>query len=110
MSQCTTSAILATEGEAEMRIVSNTAPSMLCLARHSLPGLSRQVRSRLKWFDYYQRHGGNASLTGRYSGISRERVYNTVRPHHQALGYLTPEQFLDQWHKQHQGKEALSRR
>ena len=32
-----------------------------------------------------------------------ERVYNTVRPH-QALGYLTPQQFLTQW--QAQRKEA----
>ena len=32
-----------------------------------------------------------------------ERTYNTVRPH-QALGYLTPHQFVTQW--QHQRKEA----
>ena len=32
-----------------------------------------------------------------------ERIYNTVRPH-QALGYLTPQQFLRQW--QSQQKEA----
>ena len=32
-----------------------------------------------------------------------ERTYNTVRPH-QALGYLTPQQFLRQW--QSQRKEA----
>jgi putative transposase len=34
-----------------------------------------------------------------------ERIYNTVRPH-QALGYLTPFQFLEQW-KQNQIKEAM---
>jgi transposase InsO family protein len=33
-----------------------------------------------------------------------ERTYNTVRPH-QALGYLTPQQFLAQW--QAQRKEAM---
>jgi len=32
-----------------------------------------------------------------------ERIYNTVRPH-QALDYLTPFQFLEQW-KQKQGEE-----
>ncbi|MCH7987069.1 MAG: transposase, partial [Acidobacteria bacterium] len=32
-----------------------------------------------------------------------EQVYNTVRPH-QALGYLTPHEFLAQW--QSQSKEA----
>jgi transposase InsO family protein len=28
-----------------------------------------------------------------------ERIYNTVRPH-QALGYLTPQQFLLRWQSQ----------
>ena len=32
-----------------------------------------------------------------------EKVYNTIRPH-QALGYLTPQQFLEQY----QGKEDVS--
>jgi len=31
-----------------------------------------------------------------------ENTYNTVRPH-QALGYLTPHQFLQQWHSQRKG-------
>jgi transposase InsO family protein len=34
-----------------------------------------------------------------------ERVYNTARPH-QALGYLTPQQFL-QGYQQHAGKEVM---
>lgn len=38
-----------------------------------------------------------------------EQVYNTVRPH-QALGYLTPKEFLDNWNRDHARKEALSRR
>ena len=37
-----------------------------------------------------------------------EAVYNTVRPH-QALGYLTPKEFLDQWNQLRPRKEALSR-
>ncbi|HEX2986804.1 MAG TPA: integrase core domain-containing protein, partial [Chloroflexota bacterium] len=37
-----------------------------------------------------------------------ETIYNTVRPH-QALGYLTPKQFLDQWYQQHPREEVLSR-
>jgi transposase InsO family protein len=32
--------------------------------------------------------------------INWERIYNTVRPH-QALGYLTPLKFLEQWNKNH---------
>jgi putative transposase len=38
-----------------------------------------------------------------------ETIYNTVRPH-QALGYLTPKEFLDRRNHQDPGKEALSRR
>jgi putative transposase len=34
-----------------------------------------------------------------------ERVYNTLRPH-QALGYLTPQQFLERY-KQHRRKEVM---
>ena len=34
-----------------------------------------------------------------------EKVYNTIRPH-QALGYLTPQQFLERY-KQNQRKEAM---
>jgi transposase InsO family protein len=34
-----------------------------------------------------------------------ERAYNTIRPH-QALGYMTPLKFLEQW-KENQGKEAM---
>ena len=34
-----------------------------------------------------------------------ERVYNTVRPH-QALGYLTPLQFLERW-KENRAKEVM---
>jgi len=34
-----------------------------------------------------------------------ERTYNTVRPH-QALGFLTPVEFLEQW-KVRQGKEVM---
>ncbi|MBI3996321.1 MAG: transposase, partial [Candidatus Omnitrophica bacterium] len=28
-----------------------------------------------------------------------ERIYNTIRPH-QALGYLTPQEFVQQWEQQ----------
>lgn len=37
---------------------------------------------------------------------AQEDLYNTIRPH-QALGYLTPREFLDAWHQSHQ--EDLSR-
>jgi transposase InsO family protein len=37
--------------------------------------------------------------------IGWERIYNTIRPH-QALGYMTPLQFLEQW-KQNQREEVM---
>ena len=45
----------------------------------SLPGydarLSTEARKRLKWMDYYDGRGGNAALTCRYFGISRQTFY-----------------------------------
>ena len=32
-----------------------------------------------------------------------ERTYNTIRPH-QALGYLTPQQFVTQWQRRGKGQ------
>lgn len=37
--------------------------------------LSRAARQRLRWFDYYREHDGNARLTGRYFGISPQTFY-----------------------------------
>lgn len=37
-----------------------------------------------------------------------EHTYNHVRPH-QALGYLTPAQFLETWRSAHPAEEVLSR-
>ncbi len=36
-----------------------------------------------------------------------ESVYSTVRPH-QALGYLTPQQFIEHWRAQSREKEEVS--
>ena len=41
--------------------------------------LSRMAKQRLKWMDYYQAHWGNASLTCRYHGISRQTFYRWKR-------------------------------
>ena len=41
--------------------------------------MSREARKRLPWFDHYQAHGGNAALTCRYFGISREAFYRWKR-------------------------------
>jgi transposase InsO family protein len=35
-----------------------------------------------------------------------ERIYNCIRPH-EALGYLTPQEFITQWRLQHAGKEVV---
>ncbi len=74
MAQCTASALMATVGH-QMRVVANATGPMLRLAKHPAPTLSRQAKARLKWFDYYGRHGSNASLTCRYFGISRQTFY-----------------------------------
>ncbi len=40
-----------------------------------IPVLSRKARQRLKWFDYYCEHGGNARLTCRHFDISPQTFY-----------------------------------
>ena len=41
----------------------------------SIPKLSKKASQRLKWFDYYNCHGGNARLVCRYFGISPQTFY-----------------------------------
>lgn len=40
------------------------------------PDLSAAARVRLKWMDFHQTHGRNASLTARHFGISRTTFHN----------------------------------
>lgn len=62
-----------------MKIVANTTPSMLRLARKPIPSPSKQAKVRLKWFCYYENHDHNVSLTCRYFGISRQTFYRWKR-------------------------------
>lgn len=41
--------------------------------------ISQKARQRLRWFDYYRAHEGNAALTCRYFGISRQTFYRWKR-------------------------------
>jgi hypothetical protein len=41
--------------------------------------VSPKARQRLRWFDYYRAHEGNAALTCRYFGISRQTFYRWKR-------------------------------
>jgi transposase InsO family protein len=51
--------------------------------------LSREAQRRLAWFDHYRVHGGNAALTCRYFGISRQTFYRWKRRYDpQDLGTL----------------------
>jgi len=51
--------------------------------------LSREAQRRLAWFDHYRGHGGNAALTCRYFGISRQTFYRWKRRYDpQNLGSL----------------------
>lgn len=58
-----------------MRIVSNSLPAISSLGRHPIKAISRDARRRLAWFDYYDSHSRNASLTCRRFGISRTTFY-----------------------------------
>ena len=60
-----------------MHIVSGTLPGVLPL--HQPPRLSRAARARLQWLDWHAAHGGNASLTCRHFGISRQTFYRWQR-------------------------------
>jgi putative transposase len=61
-----------------MQIVSGKPPRSRYLER-GVAELSREARQRLQWFDHYRAHGGNAALTCRYFGISREAFYRCKR-------------------------------
>lgn len=61
-----------------MSVYGAILPGAARLARLT-PDLSKQGRGRLKWFDYYERHKHNASLTARYFGISRQTFYRWKR-------------------------------
>jgi len=59
--------------------------------------------------EFYQVEELPADLGGQEAALLHwNQVYETVRPH-QALGYLTPEEYYQQWVKKHlQGREVLS--
>src|SRR4030042_1240399 len=63
-----------------MKIVSAVLTGYAQLARikHQV---SREAQTRIKWFDYYHSHGGNARLTCRYFGISPQTFYRWKRPY-----------------------------
>jgi transposase InsO family protein len=63
---------------ASMSIYGSIVPGARRLARLGIK-LSRRAKLRLKWFDHYRSHGGNASLTCRYYGISRQTFYKWKR-------------------------------
>jgi putative transposase len=90
-----------------MQIVSGKPPRSRYLERGGAE-LSREARKRLQWFDHYRAHGGNAALTCRYFGISRQTFYRwkrrydpedlstledrSHRPHHRRRSTWTAEQ------------------
>lgn len=61
-----------------MSVYGSVLPGARSLAKLSVE-LSKVARHRLKWFDYYQAHHCNASLTCRYFGISRQTFYRWKR-------------------------------
>jgi len=61
-----------------MKIVSGTVSGVSRLKRAGIE-LSRKIRQRLKWFDYYDSHGQNARLTCRHFDISPQTFYRWKR-------------------------------
>lgn len=61
-----------------MRIIRGTAPGALRLAGLGQE-LSAEARRRLKWMDYYEKHGHNARLTCRHFDISPQTFYRWRR-------------------------------
>lgn len=54
--------------------------------------------------EFYQTSTANLTVEAMGKDLARwEKIYNTVRPH-QALGHLTPRQFLDPWNLNHRQK------
>lgn len=62
-------------GVSAMHIVSGVTSSMLRVANHPAPELSREAKKRLKWMEYYAAHDHNVSATCRYFGICRPTFY-----------------------------------
>lgn len=60
-----------------MAVYGSIIPRSGRLAR--IPDVSRTARLRLRWIDYYNSHGRNASLTCRHFGISRQTFYRWKR-------------------------------
>ena len=61
-----------------MRIGSTIGRGWVLLGRVEV-GLSRAVRRRLKWLDYYRACGGNARPTCRHFDISAQTFYRWLR-------------------------------
>ena len=64
-----------------MKMTTLVLPRVSRLAR--IAELSHEASRRLKWFDYYEAHGRNASLTCRYFGISPQTFYRWKRRYNQ---------------------------
>ena len=66
-----------------MGVYGSVIPGSRRLAK--IPELSKTARQRLKWFDYYNSHDHNVSLTCRHFGIARKTFYYW-QPRYEAEG------------------------
>lgn len=80
MSNCTTSLwplVLELAAEVErLKTRPTTTAAMRRFNRVHLDDISPDAKRRLAWFDYYEAHGRNVSLTCRHFGISRSTFYH----------------------------------
>jgi putative transposase len=80
------------------------------LNRPNYPQGSRRVERpfRTDEEEFYQVEEPPADLGGPQSALSAwNKVYEGLRPH-QALGYLTPDEYYQNWLIDHQRKEVVS--
>ena len=57
--------------------------------------------------EFYEVYDLDWTVTGLRPDLLRwERIYNTIRPH-EALGYLTPQEYVTQWRLARAGKEVV---
>jgi putative transposase len=91
-------------GGSEFKAEFEAACADLRLPLYVLPPKSPKLNGRVERShrtheeEFYQCYGGDLTLAALQPALRDwERVYNTERPH-QALGYLTPPQWLTQWH------------
>jgi hypothetical protein len=57
-----------------MKIINGLIPDAISLKKR-IADITHDAEKRMRWFDFYQAHGGNARLTCDHFHISRDTFY-----------------------------------